>query len=294
MSWAMGKVVVHGAKPEWGVGKVVSSNSQELAVFFVGGGRRVFGQPATFLLPAPADEAGNPLLDNLARGTLEGNVRYFSLTECVGRFHKLFPDGFYDATYLSEDPKVSERRYKVAASELAKSLLNEEAWSELANRGDFAEVCRRLAKVESKTNLLHSFEKIKWHAALKDEALQPQLSNALFRDLYGARSREVRFTELARVLGQAEGCAKWTIATYYGYLLQPEARIFIKPEVTKFSAEACGWDLMYDSALNWTTLSQAEGLAKYLLEYLTRMGLRPRDMIDVQSFIWCIAPGSYA
>ena len=70
--------------------------------------------------------------------------------------------------------------------------------------------------------------------------------------------------------------------------------MFIKPEVTQFAAEACGWDLQYESALNWQTLSRAEAFANYLFNELCQRGLKPRDMIDVQSFIWCIDPKSYA
>jgi len=33
--------------------------------------------------------------------------------------------------------------------------------------------------------------------------------------------------------------------------------------------------------------------AGYLKGELERMGTEPRDMIDVQSFMWCIAPGKY-
>lgn len=62
----------------------------------------------------------------------------------------------------------------------------------------------------------------------------------------------------------------------------------------KFAAEACGGDLQYDSKLNWNTLQSAEGMARNLFDILPSMGLHPRDMIDVQGFIWCIEPNSYA
>ena len=127
-----------------------------------------------------------------------------------------------------------------------------------------------------------------------DGRLQRPLSEAIFNDIYGAGDRRRRFESLTAVLGDGEGCGKWTVATYYGFLFLPGARIFIKPEVTKYAALACGWDLKYDSELNWNTLASAEKLAAYIFEELTRRGLAPRDMIDVQSFVWCIDPKSYA
>lgn len=297
--WTKGDFVLHKTKmAEWGIGKVVAANSRDLDVFFVLHPKTIpFLQPAAFLEAAPAELIdAHPALKNLAPSVLDGSAKYLPFPGRVKYFHKLFPDGFYDPAYLTTDPKRGERHYKEVARDLALSLLNESVWSELASAGQYAEICQRLAKVESKTNLLHSFEKIKWHAALKDVLLQRSLADALFNDLYGAGTRMSRFDKLAKVLAQADGCAKWTIATYYGFLIQPESqsRIFIKPEVTQFAAEACGWDLHYQSSLNWTTLTWAEQLASNLFKELTQIGLKPRDMIDVQSFIWCIDPKSYS
>ena len=221
-----------------------------------------------------------------------------SLPQRILDFQKLFPDGFYDRDYVTRDPKTGERHYKIVAMNLAQSLLSEPAWAELGSAGNYAEICRRLAQIESKTNLLHTFKKIKWHAALKNERMQEALATAMYNDLFGTGSRMSRFDALAKVLVEADGCAKWPIATYYGFLMQPdphlEPRMFVKPEVTQFAAEACGWDLQYESALNWQTLSRAEAFANYLFNELCQRGLKPRDMIDVQSFIWCIDPTSYA
>jgi hypothetical protein len=276
-----------------GVGKVLYVNANEIAVFFVGEGRKVFGIPA-MLEPAPVGMSDHPLLKNVAPEVLDGTSKFRPLPHCVHHFLSLFPKGFDDPHYASNDPKTGERHYKVLASNSAKELLDQSTWNELAAQGKYGEICQRLAKVESKTNLLHSFEKIKWHAALKNSTLQEPLCNALYDDLYGLGDRESRFHRLTDVLSMAEGCAKWTICTYYGFLLHPAERIYIKPEVTKFAAEACGWDLQYDSKLNWNTLQRAEGMARYLFHVLPSMGLQPRDMIDVQSFIWCIDPNSYA
>jgi hypothetical protein len=299
--WNKGDFVLHKTKKtDWGIGRVVAANSHDIDVFFVMLPTTVsFLQPAAFLEAAsPEMIDAHPTLKNLSPGVLDGTAEYLPLPGRIKYFQKLFPDGFYDPAYLTEDPKKGERHYKVVARDLATSLLNESVWSELASAGHYAEICQRLAKVESKTNLLHSMEKIKWQAALKDALFQKPLSDALFNDLYGSGTRMSRFDELSRVLSQVDGCAKWTIATYYGFLLQPDSesqtRIFIKPEVTQFAAEACGWNLHYQSSLNWTTLTWAEQLASNLFMELTQIGLKPRDMIDVQSFIWCIDPKSYS
>ncbi|AJY68388.1 hypothetical protein RW64_01645 [Geobacter sulfurreducens] len=49
----------------------------------------------------------------------------------------------------------------------------------------------------------------------------------------------------------------------------------------------------FRSDLNWLTYSCLLDFAKYLRNELIAMDMNPRDMIDVQSFMWCIAPGKY-
>lgn len=293
MNWSQGDFVLHKSRPEWGVGKVLDVNTSAVQVFFVNAGKRLFEQPAGFLETAPEGAKDHPLLAHIAPAVLNGSAKFLSLAECISRFQRLFPDGFQDSGYLSTDPKKGERNYKVQASQLARSLLAKSDWTDLASQRRYGEICQRLSRVESATNLLHTIEKIKWHAALNDERLQKQLADALYDDIYGSGSRISRFDALVKALSHCDGCAKWPTATYYGFLLEPKSRIFIKPEVTKFAAEACGWDLQYDSVPNWNTLSRAEALAQYLFDSLTALGMGPRDMIDVQSFIWCIDPKSY-
>ena len=46
--------------------------------------------------------------------------------------------------------------------------------------------------------------------------------------------------------------------------------------------------------LNWKTYERVLAFSMWLFDELTERGLEPRDMIDVQSFIWCIGPESYA
>lgn len=294
MDWNIDDLIVHKNKSEWGVGKVLHVNSQEVAIFFVNGGHKTFQQPAHFLSLAPVEMHSHPLLLEVSPASSRGEVRFFPLSECIKRFLRLFPEGFYDPAYLGAVNNTGEREYKVAASEAAKLLLNKSEWQRLATENNYAEICRRMSKIDSRTNLLHSFEKIKWHGALKDAHFQKVIADAFYEDLYGLGSREVKFLTLAETLIGIDGCAKWTIATYYGFLLHPESRIFIKPEVTKFASETCGWDLKYQSDLNWTTLHQAEKMAQYLFDQLNTAGLKPRDFIDIQSFIWCIDPKSYA
>ena len=85
--------------------------------------------------------------------------------------------------------------------------------------------------------------------------------------------------------------AKWTIATYLPFLWRPEEHMFLKPEVTKDFAARVGHRFardyvarldfpVYESLLDLVSRTDGE-LAE----------LKPRDHIDVQSFIWVV--GAY-
>jgi hypothetical protein len=90
------------------------------------------------------------------------------------------------------------------------------------------------------------------------------------------------------------GAAKWTIATYFFFLAFPDTQIFVKPEVTKHAAKLLHLEIDYRSEVNWTTYALILRMAEALRQKLSderKAELMPRDMIDVQSFIWLIGPG---
>ena len=76
----------------------------------------------------------------------------------------------------------------------------------------------------------------------------------------------------------------WPLVTVFGFLAQPDRHIFLKPQVTRRAATLYEFEFEYQSAPNWATYAS-------LLAFAERIGkdqraLRPRDMIDLQSFIW--------
>lgn len=70
-------------------------------------------------------------------------------------------------------------------------------------------------------------------------------------------------------------------------------RRFLKPTITENAAALCKAELNYRPVLNWRLYACLLEFAGYLKDELERMGMEPRDMMDEQSFMWCIAPGKY-
>ncbi|MDQ2801298.1 MAG: hypothetical protein M3Y41_00915 [Pseudomonadota bacterium] len=85
--------------------------------------------------------------------------------------------------------------------------------------------------------------------------------------------------------------AKWTVVTYLAFLWRPHAHMFLKPAVTKQFAVRVGHRFArdYEPRLEIEVYDSLLDLTRRTEEALTE--LQPRDLIDVQSFIWVV--GSY-
>src|SRR4051812_47145602 len=84
--------------------------------------------------------------------------------KCRRKFLRHFPDGFTDETYLSW-----ERDYKVAAHDRFRATLGRSEMRALLRAREYEEIASRAIRLESRTNLLFSFEKM----ALRDAVKMP-------------------------------------------------------------------------------------------------------------------------
>lgn len=83
----------------------------------------------------------------------------------------------------------------------------------------------------------------------------------------------------------------WPVLTVVGFLAQPRMHIYLKPTVTRRAAAAYGYDLIYRSQPSWETYKSLLGFAPAVQRDMR--DLHPRDMIDIQSFIWVQGPDEY-
>jgi hypothetical protein len=204
-----------------------------------------------------------------------------SLLDMKESFLQEFPGGFEDPRYAK-----FERAYKVAASELLKQTLSSEELNPLLSGGYYAEVCRRAIAVIGRTNLVFPNEQMALREGITGEGGVP-FSRALADLLYGSSSSQDRFERFWKML-EIIGAPKWTIATYFRFLAEPETEMFLTPEATKAAAAACGFELNYRQDLNWRTYETLLAFTAFLKDAIA--DLRPRDMIDLQGFIWNTRP----
>lgn len=210
--------------------------------------------------------------------------------KCRRKFLRSFPGGFEDETYLEW-----ERNYKWSAHERWEALLGRERLRKLLNSGEHATVARLATTIESRTNLLFSFEKMALRDAVKSEAGATAFADGLWDFLHGRGTDQLRFERwIACVRGLPRRQTRvltWPVVTVIGFIAQPDRHIFLKPNVTRVAAHAYGFPFHYASQPNWATYQSLLAFAERIRR--DQQDLRPRDMIDLQSFIWVQGSDEY-
>jgi hypothetical protein len=212
---------------------------------------------------------------------------------CRRRFLRFFPGGFRDPTYLDW-----EREYKWETHERWNAALGRETFEALLERGDHAEVAARAVRVEqqSRHSMIFSFEKMALRDAIRSSTGARAFASGLYEFLHGPGSDEDRFMRWCDVVAglprRQTRVLTWPLVTVFGFIAQPERHVFLKPLVTRAAALRYGFDFRYRSRPNWETY-------RSLLEFAAlvrrdQRDLRPRDMIDMQSFIWVQGSDEYA
>jgi hypothetical protein len=206
------------------------------------------------------------------------------------KFLHYFAKGFRDPLY--ED---WERGYKWAAHERWRETLDQVTFQNLLKAGKHREIAAQAIAIEARTNLLFSFEKMALRDAVKPSAGARALSQGLYDLLHGKGNMEQRFTRWCEVV---EGLPRrgtrvltWPIVTVFGFIAEPVNHIFLKPTVTRKAAKALGLPFEYRSSPNWETYAGLLRLSRAVRKELR--DLHPREMIDIQSFLWVQGSDEY-
>lgn len=209
---------------------------------------------------------------------------------CRRKFLRFFPGGFKAETYIDW-----ERDYKEAAHEQWNEMLDRNSFRALLRDGEFAEVAARAVRIESRTNLLFSFEKMALRDAVKLPAGARAFAEGLYDFLHGAGNDEKKFDQwceaVAALPRKQTRVLTWPLVTVFGFIAQPDKHIFLKPNVTRIAAREYGFDFQYKSRPSWETYANYLEFAATVRRDLS--DLRPRDMIDIQSFIWVQGSDEY-
>ena len=198
-------------------------------------------------------------------------------------------DGFEHPPFVAE-----EIAYKRASVDKAQALIGAEEVRQLLSTWRYEELLNRLEHLGKDNNLL-------WNRVPRQGDLsilyRPGLDKAEFalqmqKLLYGRRPAPERVAAFAGYARRNYLPAKWTFTTYFLFLTQPEEELFVKPQVARWFLKFLGEGTSYTvrpSAEMYASLRQR---AHGLRDALGTFG--PRDMVDIQGFLWVCARESRA
>jgi hypothetical protein len=229
----------------------------------------------------------------LQRSTRRSAAADGGAARCRRKFLRFFPGGFRDPDFLEW-----ERDYKWASHRRWEQALGEREFRALLKARAYGEVAARAVRVEqqSKHSMIFSFEKMALRDAVKTPAGARLFAEGLFEFLHGGADLQRRFEDWVEVVAmlprRQTRVLTWPLVTVFGFLAQPRLHVFMKPVVTRAAARAYGFGLSYRSRPSW------EGYSS-LLEFAAQVRrdqreLMPRDMIDIQSFIWVQGSDEYS
>jgi hypothetical protein len=221
----------------------------------------------------------------------ERGVSTRAAEQCRRKFLRFFPGGFHDETYLAW-----ERDYKADAVQRWRSALGRVRFEALLKSGRFGEVAAQAVRIESRTNLLFSFEKMALRDAIRAPDGARRFAQGLYTLLHGDGSAAARFNgwvaSVAALPRRQTRVLTWPVVTVFGFLAQPARHIFLKPNVTRIAAARYGVDFKYDSHPTWETYQNLLKVAAIVQADLRDLG--PRDLIDIQSFLWVQGSDEYS
>lgn len=187
------------------------------------------------------------------------------------RFLRLFEGGFSAPRYLAD-----ERKYKLDA----KAKLDGAAplGAALTAKG----LGPAIRAAYQATTLVSPYEQMRLQSLLKGPEADDFIQAAA---AFTQGDRKKALAALAMILKPYE-IAKWTVITYLPFLWQPETAMFLKPQMATGFAERVGHPFMYvyRPNLDLEVYDSLLDLARATRDEIA--DLQPRDMIDVQGFMW--------
>ena len=286
------RFVRHTGTPSWGLGVIAAEDGSKLDVLFETMGHKKFERGSARLAEVPDGDVplDHPLRtretwprvardasrNEAARRTLPG--RFSGLVE---EFKKVYPEGL-----RSERCDAEERDYKWKAVEYARATLEPDALAALLAKGEHTEILKRTRGVLGKINLVFPNELMKFDGVpVSDHAVVAQR----VVDLVSAGDGTPEAVEALAESLRPYDAHKWTLCSLLPFLLEPAKWPFVKPTAIERAVAATGFQVEYTPMPSARTYRLVRDLYTQVFDRLTDLtesGFKPRDAIDVQTFLW--------
>lgn len=296
-------------RPEWGVGLVVRDLPNHWELFFQHGGPRKFVKDmAACLTPGelPADELA--ILEEKARarqaslgagpglkartrssGPAVVKARFDVFEDQLAVFEKLFPGGFEGEAFIEAERGSAKTKAKKGHKEGAITLARSELSQDSFKNGSPAALFDSVIKVLKATNMVFPMEGAIPLLAVPEED-RANVVKQLKELIYGTGEYGDRLAAFASAvkLQDKKGAPKavtWPLATIFPALCSPKKYVCVKPTAFTSQAAGLGLNATRAQAVNAGGYERFLEVAEKTQERLEAASQKPRDLLDVYSFI---------
>jgi len=286
-NWKKGSFVINPKAMHWGIGIVVEEQHGEMLKVFFEHECNIKKLGLKYIQPEEVSDPGTSklFLENvLVDEEIASKSDRQPFPVILKKFLENFPDGFQGKMLTHY-----ELEYKWKAHEYCKQDLGKEVWKSALDNEEYEEISVKIKRLYSKSNLLASFEMMDIGDAFKEAKDQKQLCRAFYNLLYADVPIQQRFNDTVKIFSLYK-MDKWPTISYPLFIRFPKQYMFVKPTMTKQAAENRGFDIQYSSKVSWGTYKRILDFSQDLFNRLSESNnefLHPRDMIDIQSFMWC-------
>lgn len=302
----------HNKQPDWGIGLVLHNLADHWVLYFENAGEKKFLKRVAndMLTPTKMDQKSLDALSSRANGRkrkappkpsknlitgrkpaakASAGPRFASVKVQIEAFEKLFPGGFTGDAFVKGERGVAEnnddgdKQFGIA---LAQSTLSKEAFA-----NESADVLfERAQAVLKATNIVFPIEGVIPFRGLAGADREKALA-ALKDLLHGSEAYGERLTKFAAALTlkDSKGVAKkvtWPLATVFGGLLDPKQNVCVKPTAFALQALTVGMTVDKSAPLAADSYAKFVEVLKKTEAALVEAGHKPRDLMDVYSFIY--------
>ncbi|WP_319372151.1 DUF3553 domain-containing protein [uncultured Ilyobacter sp.] len=282
------KFVKHIKKQEWGIGEIVETNGYKITIDFINAGVKLLNSKIAVLEEILDEGEITKYKEDRLLCTLNNKrtkkisiKENFPIEDLIQIFLSVYPKGFYDPNYIE-----NERKYKENLINEFKINLSKEKLLQSIENKNYSELSEISKKLISASKNIHSIEKTNFRKAISKTENQEKFINSMYNLFYtDIKTEEERFIDFKDCL-ETINCSKWTIITYFMNMLNPDRYLFLKPKISKKSAEILAFDINYNMTPNWNTYFKFLKFAEISKKNIDI--LNPRDYIDVECFMWII------
>lgn len=299
----------HTTQPGWGMGLVVQDLPLHWVLFFEHGGEKKFVKAmAKVLEPVKLDadelaaltarahgrkpKAGPKPSPNLRYGKKpaakkSSAPRFPTFAAQVALFEKLYPGGFQGEKYVKDERGTAgDEGSKEAAIAMAKDKLSLAAFGSTPAE----ELFKHAQVVLAATNIVFPIEGPIPFRQLEGENRAKAMAG-LKDVLHGTGDYGERVERFATAvtLKDSKGEPKkvtWPLATVFGALFDAKQCTCVKPTAFAAQAATLGMKVEKTQALNAAGYKLFLEVATKTQALLTEAGQKPRDLMDVYTFIW--------